>query len=118
MCPGPCASIMISGIPAIIRFQPPRMDMFCIRVAGSAHSSTWCEKYTISCCARLNSAIGTMVPAICTCDCPNCSFAISLIGGCLTQPESLIESLMSTGAPHSGQVGWLGSLGCLQKRQM
>jgi hypothetical protein len=25
---------------------------------------------------------------------------------------------MSTGAPHSGQVGWLGSLGCLQKRQM
>ena len=44
MCPGPCASIMISGMPAIIRFQPPRMDMFCSRVAGSAHSSTWCEK--------------------------------------------------------------------------
>jgi hypothetical protein len=43
---------------------------------------------------------------------------MSLIGGCLTQPEELIESLMSTGAPHSGQVGWLGSLGCRQKRQM
>ena len=44
MWPGPCASSMISGMPAIIRFQPPRIDMFCSRVAGSAHSSTWCEK--------------------------------------------------------------------------
>jgi hypothetical protein len=35
----------------------------------------------------------------------------------LIQPESLIESLMSTGAPHSGQVGALGSLGCRQNRQ-
>jgi len=43
---------------------------------------------------------------------------MSLIGGCPTQPESLTEDLMSTGAPHSGQVGALGSLGCLQYRQM
>ena len=57
------------------------------------------------------------MPAIWQCDWPNCSFAMSLIGGCSTQPESLTLSLMSTGAPHSGQVGWLGSLGCLQYRQ-
>src|SRR5450756_2635730 len=117
MWPGPCASTMISGMPSISRFQPPRMDMFCIRVAGSAQSSTWCEKYTISCCARLNSAIGTTVPAIWQCDWPNWMRAMSLIGGCCTQPESLTWSLMSTGAPHSGQVGWLGSLGCRQNRQ-
>jgi hypothetical protein len=43
---------------------------------------------------------------------------MSLIGGCSTQPESLTEDLMSTGAPHIGQVGELGSLGCLQYRQM
>ncbi len=54
------------------------------------------------------------MPAIWQCDWPNCSFAMSLIGGCSTQPESLTLSLMSTGAPHSGQVGWLGSLGCRQ----
>ena len=30
-----------------------------------------------------------MVPAIWKCDWPNCSFAMSLIGGCSTQPESL-----------------------------
>ena len=44
MCPGPCASIMISGSPAFIRFQPPRIDMFGEARAGSVHSSTWCEK--------------------------------------------------------------------------
>jgi hypothetical protein len=43
---------------------------------------------------------------------------MSLIGGCLTQPDSLTEDLMSTGAPHSGQVGAFGSLGCRQYRQM
>jgi hypothetical protein len=43
---------------------------------------------------------------------------MSLIGGCFTQPESLTLSLMSTGAPHSGQVRWLASLGCLQYRQV
>jgi hypothetical protein len=43
---------------------------------------------------------------------------MSLIGGCATQPDSLTEDLMSTGAPHSGQVGALGSLGCLQYRQI
>jgi hypothetical protein len=42
---------------------------------------------------------------------------MSLIGGCSTQPESLTADLMSTGAPHSGQVGADGSLGCLQYRQ-
>jgi hypothetical protein len=42
---------------------------------------------------------------------------MSLIGGCSIQPESLMLSLMSTGAPHSGQVGWLESLGCLQYGQ-
>jgi len=42
---------------------------------------------------------------------------MSLIGGCSIQPESLTTSLMSTGAPHSGQVGADGSLGCLQYRQ-
>jgi hypothetical protein len=59
-----------------------------------------------------------VLPAIWTCDWPNWSRAMSLIGGCSTQPESLTEDLMSTGAPHSGQVGELGSLGCLQYRQM
>ena len=34
------------------------------------------------------------------------------------QPESLTEDRMSTGAPHIGQVGEFGSLGCLQYRQM
>ena len=43
---------------------------------------------------------------------------MSLIGGCTTQPDSLTEDLMSTGAPHSGQVGAFGSLGCLQYRQI
>jgi hypothetical protein len=43
---------------------------------------------------------------------------MSLIGGCSTQPESETEDLMSTGAPHSGHVGALWSLGCLQYRQM
>jgi hypothetical protein len=43
---------------------------------------------------------------------------MSLIAGCSTHPESLTEDLMSTGAPHSGQVGDCGSLGCLQYRQM
>jgi hypothetical protein len=43
---------------------------------------------------------------------------MSLMGGCSTQPESLTEDLMSTGAPHIGQVGEFGSLGCLQYRQM
>ena len=43
--------------------------------------------------------------------------AMSLIGGCSTQPESLTAALMSTGAPHSGQVGEAGSLGCLQYLQ-
>ena len=42
---------------------------------------------------------------------------MSLIGGCSIHPESLTTSLMSTGAPHSGQVGEFGSLGCRQKRQ-
>ena len=42
---------------------------------------------------------------------------MSLIAGCWIQPESLTLSLMSTGAPHSGQVRALASLGCLQKRQ-
>jgi hypothetical protein len=42
---------------------------------------------------------------------------MSLIGGCSTQPDSLTADLMSTGAPHSGQVGWDGSLGCLQYLQ-
>jgi hypothetical protein len=41
---------------------------------------------------------------------------MSLMGGCATHPESLTELLMSTGAPHSGQVGWVGSLGCRQYR--
>jgi hypothetical protein len=41
---------------------------------------------------------------------------MSLIAGCSTQPESLTLSLMSTGAPQSGQVGLLASLGCLQYR--
>ncbi|HEY0936581.1 MAG TPA: hypothetical protein VGD91_22965 [Trebonia sp.] len=41
---------------------------------------------------------------------------MSRIGGCWVHPESLTLSRMSTGAPHSGQVGWLGSLGCLQYR--
>jgi hypothetical protein len=39
---------------------------------------------------------------------------MSLIGGCSTQPESLTLFVMSTGAPHSGQVRALASLGCLQ----
>jgi len=39
------------------------------------------------------------------------------MGGCSIQPESLTASLMSTGAPHIGQVGCDGSLGCLQYRQ-
>lgn len=43
---------------------------------------------------------------------------MSLTGGCSTQPESLTTDLMSTGAPHSGQVGEFGSLGCLQYRQI
>jgi hypothetical protein len=43
---------------------------------------------------------------------------MSLIGGCSTHPESLTEDRMSTGAPHSGQVGELGSLGCRQYRHM
>jgi hypothetical protein len=43
---------------------------------------------------------------------------MSLIGGCSTHPESLTEDLMSTGAPHIGQVGEFGSLGCLQYRQI
>jgi hypothetical protein len=42
---------------------------------------------------------------------------MSLIGGCWTQPESLTLSLMSVGAPHSGQVRWLASLGCRQYGQ-
>jgi hypothetical protein len=58
-----------------------------------------------------------MVPSIWQCDCPNWILAMSLIGGCSIQPESLTTSLMSTGAPHSGQVGEFGSLGCRQKRQ-
>src|SRR5262249_24467933 len=41
-----------------------------------------------------------------------------LIAGCSTQPESLTTCLISTGAPHSGQVGDDGSLGCRQYRQM
>jgi hypothetical protein len=43
---------------------------------------------------------------------------MSLIGGCSTHPESLTEDRMSTGAPHSGQVGELGSLGCRQYRHI
>jgi len=43
---------------------------------------------------------------------------MSLIGGCSTQPDALTTDLMSTGAPHSGQVGALGSLGCRQYRQI
>jgi hypothetical protein len=39
---------------------------------------------------------------------------MSLIGGCAIHPESLISDLMSTGAPQSGQVGELGSLGWRQ----
>jgi hypothetical protein len=39
---------------------------------------------------------------------------MSLMPGCSTHPESLTEDLMSTGAPHSGQVGAFGSLGCRQ----
>jgi hypothetical protein len=66
----------------------------------------------------LNSVTGTRVPAIWTWDWPNWSRAMSLMGGCSTQPESLTEDLMSTGAPHSGQVGAFGSLGCRQYRQM
>jgi hypothetical protein len=66
----------------------------------------------------VNSAAGTVVPAIWQCDCPSCSRAMSLIGGCSTQPESLTTDLMSTGAPHSGQVGEFGSLGCRQYRQI
>src|SRR5215469_12091430 len=71
----------------------------------------------MSCCARLKSQTGTMVPSIWQCDCPNWILAMSLIGGCSIHPESLTTSLMSTGAPHSGQVGEFGSLGCRQKRQ-
>ena len=43
---------------------------------------------------------------------------MSLIGGCSTHPDALTEDLMSTGAPHIGQVGEFGSLGCLQYRHM
>ena len=45
MCPGPRASIMISGSPAIIRFQAPFSGMLVEPwSAGSVHSSTWWEK--------------------------------------------------------------------------
>ena len=43
---------------------------------------------------------------------------MSLIGGCSTHPDLLTAERMSTGAPHSGQVGADGSLGCLQYRHM
>jgi len=66
----------------------------------------------------VTSVTGTVVPAICTWDWPNCSRAMSLIGGCSTQPDELTIDLMSTGAPHSGQVGDCGSLGWRQYRQM
>jgi len=41
---------------------------------------------------------------------PNLILAISRIGGCLHHPELDIRRLMSTGAPHRGQVGVPSSL--------
>jgi hypothetical protein len=64
--------------------------------------------------ARTKSATGTVLPSIWQCDWPNWIRAMSLIGGCAIHPESLISDLMSTGAPQSGQVGELGSLGWRQ----
>src|SRR5215831_15314238 len=62
--------------------------------------------------------MGTRIPVTCRWDWPNWSLAMSRIAGCSIQPESLTTVLMSTGAPHSGQVGCDGSLGCRQYRQM
>src|SRR6266705_2895709 len=44
--------------------------------------------------------------------------AMSRIGGCLVQPESLTLSRTSTGAPHAGQAGLLPSLGMRQYGQV
>jgi hypothetical protein len=38
--PGPCARIMINGMPAMIRFQPPCMRIESSRTRGSVCSST------------------------------------------------------------------------------
>jgi hypothetical protein len=43
-CPGPRASTMISGSPAIFRFHAPFSGMLVSRVCGSVQSSTWWEK--------------------------------------------------------------------------
>jgi hypothetical protein len=44
MEPGPCAFIMISGIPASLRFQPPGIFSESSLTSVSACSSAWCEK--------------------------------------------------------------------------
>jgi hypothetical protein len=44
--------------------------------------------------------------------------AMSAIGGCFSQPDSVTRSLTSTAAPHRGQVGALPSLGRRQYGQV
>jgi hypothetical protein len=48
MCPGPSACVMMTGMPANMRFQAPLSDMVVIFVAASLQSNTWCAKWTLS----------------------------------------------------------------------
>src|SRR5580704_6520260 len=104
--PGPCAFIMMRGIPASIRFQPPAICRVSRCRSSLACSSTWCEKYTQSSASSFISATGTNAPLIWAVDRLNFSRAMSLIAGCSAQPESETRSRTSTGAPHEGQVGF------------
>src|SRR5579859_6938430 len=90
---------MISGMPARTRFQPPPIFSASILTWVSACSSTWCEKYTESSPSSLNSATGTWLPLIWQVDRLNLILAMSLIGGCGTQPDLVALSRISTGAP-------------------
>src|ERR1700735_3869988 len=66
--------------------------------------------------ASAKSAVGTCLPSICTCDCPNWMRAMSLMAGCFIQPDRLTTAVTSMGAPHRGHDVPDGSLGCRQYR--
>ena len=44
MCPGPLATVMMCGMPAMERFSPPPVFIDESGTVSSFHSSTWCSK--------------------------------------------------------------------------
>jgi len=56
----------------------------------------------------VKSATGTYLPSTWTRDWPNWMRAMSLIGGCWTQPDRVTDRLMSSAAPQLGQDGPAG----------